>query len=67
MGRDQDTFIEFLNDFEKASEASPIFNVINVAAGIAGFAPSAIAMAVSTAVQVAATTGQQIQGRPANK
>ena len=37
--------------------------MIQIAAAIAGFAPSVIAMAVTTAVQIAARTGQEIQSR----
>ncbi|KAK3674910.1 hypothetical protein LTR78_005254 [Recurvomyces mirabilis] len=62
-GIDQDTFMSFLDNFDKSSQASPIFTVIQVSAAIAGFAPSVIAMAVTTAVQVAAKTGAEIQAR----
>jgi hypothetical protein len=62
-GIDQETFIKFLENFYKSSQASPIFPVIQIAAAIAGFAPSVIAMAVTTAVQIAAQTGQEIQSR----
>lgn len=62
-GIDQTTFINFIETFEKSSRASPIFGVIQLAAGIAGLAPSGIAMAVTIAVQVAAKTGAEIQAR----
>ena len=62
-GIDQETFLMFLENFYKSSQASPIFPVIQIAAAIAGFAPSVIAMAVTTAVQIAAQTGQEIQSR----
>lgn len=51
-GIDQGTFLMFLKNFHQASKASPIFDVISISAAIAGFAPSAIAMAVTTVVQI---------------
>ena len=51
-GIDQQTFLKFLKNFHKASQASPIFDVISISAAIAGFAPSVIAMAVTTAAQI---------------
>ncbi|KAI6870114.1 hypothetical protein KC338_g3177 [Hortaea werneckii] len=62
-GIEQDTFLKFLDNFQKSSQASPVFKVIQVSAGIAGFAPSVIAMAVTTAVQIAAGVGEEIQTR----
>ena len=65
-GIDQTTFIEFLEDFDKASRASPVFDVINVAALGIGLIPSPITgltVAVSIAVQLASTTGKEIQSR----
>ncbi|KAI7477969.1 hypothetical protein KC357_g4449 [Hortaea werneckii] len=62
-GIEQDTFLKFLDNFQKSSQASPVFKVIQVSAGIAGFAPSVIAMAVTTAVQIAAGVGEEIQSR----
>ncbi|KAI7361094.1 hypothetical protein KC336_g21879, partial [Hortaea werneckii] len=62
-GIDQETFLKFLDNFQKSSHASPVFKVIQVSAGIAGFAPSVIAMAVTTAVQIAAGFGEEIQSR----
>lgn len=51
-GIDQETFLKFINNFDKASQASPVWGVIQLSAAIAGFAPSVIAMAVTTAVQI---------------
>ena len=62
-GIDQKTFMDFLNAFDKASKASPVFDVINLACFAVGFVPNPIAMAVSTAVQVANRTGQELQSR----
>lgn len=61
-GIDQDIFIRFIQNFHKASQAFPIFNILVISANIAGLVPGAIAMAVSISVQVAARTGQEIQG-----
>lgn len=62
-GIDQDTFLTFLNNFYKASQASPVWTVIQISAGIAGLAPSVIAMAVTNAVQVAAGVAKEVQAR----
>lgn len=62
-GIDQETFLKFIKNFHKSSKASPLFDVVIVSSMIAGFAPSIIAMAVTTAVTVAATAGQQMQQR----
>ncbi|KAK5130396.1 hypothetical protein LTR08_002143 [Meristemomyces frigidus] len=60
---DQATFLDFLKFFHESSQASPIFDVIQVSAGIAGFAPGAIAMVVTTLAQVGAKAGKEIQTR----
>ena len=62
-GIDQETFISFLDNFQKSSQASPVFAVIQVSALIAGFAPSVIAMAVTTVVQIGARVGAEVQSR----
>lgn len=62
-GIDQDTFLRFLKAFHQSSQSSKYWDVIFISAGIAGFAPSAIAMAVSTAVQIAAGTAKELQAR----
>lgn len=62
-GIDQTTFLAFLKNFHKASQASAIFPIIEVSTAIAGFAPSVIAMAVTTVVQVGAQVGEAIQTR----
>ena len=62
-GIDQETFISFLDNFYRSSQASPVFPIIRISAAIAGLAPSVIAMAVTTAVQVAAGVGQEVQAR----
>ena len=62
-GIDETTFLNFLKDFHKSSQASGIFAVINIAAMGAGFAPSAIAMAVSMSVQMASRAASEAQSR----
>lgn len=62
-GIDQTTFLSFLKNFHKSSKSSPIFPAIQIAAGIAGMAPSVIAMAVCTAAQIAAGVGAELQTR----
>ena len=60
---DEKTFIDFINDLDVASKASPVFDVINMACFAAGLVPNPIAMAVTIAVQVASRTAQEIQTR----
>ncbi|EME89240.1 uncharacterized protein MYCFIDRAFT_193207 [Pseudocercospora fijiensis CIRAD86] len=62
-GIDQATFLTFLKNFHKSSQAHPILPIIQVAAGIAGFAPGVIALAVTTGVQIAARVAAETQER----
>ncbi|KAK5674241.1 hypothetical protein LTS10_012978 [Elasticomyces elasticus] len=62
-GIDQATFLSFLDNFHKSSQASPIFGIICLSCAIAGMAPSVIAMAVTTAVSLAAQAGAEVQQR----
>ncbi|KAF2157638.1 hypothetical protein K461DRAFT_289938 [Myriangium duriaei CBS 260.36] len=62
-GIDQATFLQFLKNFQKSSQANPIFPIIKLSAGIAGFAPSLIAMGVCMGVQVLASVGAEAQSR----
>lgn len=62
-GISQEPFLSFLDNFYKSSQASPVFGVIRLAAGIAGLAPSVIAMAVTTSVQIGAKVGAEAQAR----
>lgn len=39
VGIDQETFLRFLKNFHKSSQANPVFNAVMVAAGIVGFVP----------------------------
>jgi hypothetical protein len=60
---DQAAFISFLEDFHKASQASPVFDVILLWCGIAGLYPNGIAQAVTLTVGAAAMVGQEVQQR----
>jgi hypothetical protein len=60
---DQTTFLSFLEEFDKSSQASGWFVVLNLAAVGAGFAPSVIAMAVSASVQLATKVAMEGQRR----
>lgn len=62
-GIDQTTFLDFLKTFHSASKSSPWLQVVNIAAAGAGFAPSAIAMGVSIAVQFAVGVAMEVQSR----
>ncbi|OAL33241.1 hypothetical protein AYO20_07558 [Fonsecaea nubica] len=62
-GIDQKTFIDFINDLDVASKASPVFDVINLACFAVGLVPNPITMAVSIAIQVASGTGKELQSR----
>ncbi|KAJ5226162.1 hypothetical protein N7468_007387 [Penicillium chermesinum] len=62
-GISQDVFIQFISDFDKASKASPWLDVVFIAAGIAGFAPSIAAQVVSLVAQVTAGTARELQSR----
>ena len=63
-GIDQETFLAFLENFFKSSQASPVFPMIQLASGVAGmFAPGFTAMVVTTAVQIAAEVGEEADMR----
>lgn len=54
FGIDEDAFLRFLQGFQDASKASPWLNALYVSAGVVGFVPNHITMAVSISVQVTA-------------
>ena len=54
VGIDEVTFSTFLHNFQESAKASPLLNLIWVSAGVVGFVPGVITMAVSISVQVAA-------------
>ncbi|KAJ4414356.1 hypothetical protein N0V82_007964 [Gnomoniopsis sp. IMI 355080] len=59
----QDVFLKFQEDWLTASKSDPWIDIVFVAAGIAGFAPSVIATIVSSVVQVVAGTAKELQSR----
>lgn len=66
VGIDQDTFMRFLTDFDKASKASPVFDVVNLAAMGIGLIPSPVdglTKALSIAISFASNTGKELQSR----
>lgn len=68
VGIDQDTFLKFLKNFHKSSQAHPLFNAVTLAANIVGFVPEVTAMAVSISLQVVAGIGREIDAnRNTNK
>ena len=62
-GIDQEMFLNFLKDFHKAAQASPIFEVIMIATAIAGAYPDIMISLALQAVYIAAGVGQEIQER----
>ena len=62
-GIDEATFLNFLKDFHRESQASPVFKAVNIAGMVAGSVPSVIAMAVSISVQATMRTGIEVQSR----
>ena len=54
-GIDQETWMDFLETFHKASQASPVFGGILIAGNLVGFVPSVSAMVASMLIQAAAT------------
>ncbi|KAJ5368945.1 uncharacterized protein N7496_008705 [Penicillium cataractarum] len=62
-GISQEVFLQFLEDCDKASKASPWIEVVFVAAGIVGFVPEVSAQIVSAVVQVVAGTARELQSR----
>ncbi|MCJ1237963.1 hypothetical protein MMC14_005950 [Varicellaria rhodocarpa] len=62
-GIDQKTFIDFLESFDKASKASPVFQVVNVACFAVGFVPLLSAQIVSTVVGTASLAATEVQKR----
>lgn len=62
-GIDQNTFLEFLKTFYKASQASPIFTVIFLAGHAAGYVPSVSAMIAAIITQVTMGAAIAVQSR----
>ena len=62
-GIDQDMFLVFIQDFHKAAQASPIFDVIIVATAVASAYPDPLVGLGIQAVQIIAAIGQEAQER----
>jgi hypothetical protein len=62
-GIDQDMFIDFLNTAEKACQASPWLNAINLAAIGTMWMPSVTGIAVSIAIQITTDIAIAVEGR----
>ncbi|OKL63913.1 hypothetical protein UA08_00613 [Talaromyces atroroseus] len=62
-GISQDVFLEFLEVFDKASEADAWLDVIYVASGIVSFAPELIASITGSIIQTVAGTARELQTR----
>ncbi len=62
-GIDQATFLDFLKTFHASTKEDKWLNVVFLGAAGAGMVPTPIAMAVSTAVQVAVGVAMEVQRR----
>lgn len=56
-------FNAFLASLQRAARASPVFDAVLLTAGLVGVYPGWIALAVTTAAQVAVKVGQEMQER----
>ncbi|BCS17812.1 uncharacterized protein APUU_10640A [Aspergillus puulaauensis] len=63
VGIDQEAWFDFIETLNEASLANPWINALNLASLAASPLPSAISMAVSTAIMVATTIAIETQGR----
>lgn len=63
VGIDQETWFDFIETLNEASLANPWINALNLASLAATPLPSAISMAISTAIMVATTIAIETQGR----
>ncbi|RAH43044.1 uncharacterized protein BO95DRAFT_434289 [Aspergillus brunneoviolaceus CBS 621.78] len=62
-GVDQTTFLRFLKDLHTHAQASPVLEVLGIAAGVAGIYPDLLVAGVAQAVQIAAMAGREMQER----
>lgn len=62
-GIDQDTWMDFLETFQKSSQASPVFGAIIVAGHLVGYVPSVTAMIAAISIQTVGVTGYVIHSR----
>lgn len=63
FGIDQTMFLEFLDTAERAGQARPWMNAINMASFGTAMLPSGISIATSIAVQMAVKTAVEVEGR----
>lgn len=62
-GIDQATFLDYLELFDKASQASPWLNAINLAGFAFSFLPAGISMAISVAIAISVKVAIEMQSR----
>lgn len=62
-GIDQATFLDYLELFDKASQASPWLNAINLAGFAFSFLPAGISMAISVAIAISVKVAMEMQSR----
>ena len=62
-GISQETWLDFIETFRKASQASPIFSGILIAGHLVGYVPSISAMVASILIQTAATAAIVLHSR----
>ncbi|KAE8441997.1 hypothetical protein EG329_003933 [Mollisiaceae sp. DMI_Dod_QoI] len=60
---EEHTFITFLESFHKASQASPVLNVITMGAGAIGHIHEPITIAISATISTLSGTAAEIQSR----
>lgn len=62
-GISQPQFLQFLNDFDAAAKANPVFTVVALAGEVVGMVPEAICMAVGACVKTAADIAGELDSR----
>ena len=62
-GIPQEAFLSLIKNFQSASKASPLLNVVWISAAVAGLVPSLAAQITSTVVQVAVGAAIELQKR----
>lgn len=62
-GIDQASFLDYLELFDKASQASPWLNAINLAGLAFSFLPSGISIAISVAITISVKVAMEMQSR----
>ena len=60
-GISQEVFLSFIQNFHAASQASPLLNVVFIAAGVVGFVPEPVTQITSTIIQFAAGAAIYLQ------